>query len=285
MTDADHDTSAQPSPPPTDAPDSPAASAPQERSLLRVVVISVVIALSAAAYVGVRRIDLPFIKGPSGYVLIDPDSNVRWRLVTRAVEGDEGVRIRRIEADNAPAGRVNEWTSPMTILGVAATRVTQLVGRMGQKKALEIAPLWLGPFIGLMTGVALLVIGWRLGGWAVGLGAFVAWPALQHIFVTTQIGNVDYHSFHYLLTVLLYGGCLLARRRWSLGAAIALGLVSALGIWSSSTEFLVILLPVCILAIVDVVRPSSGDAGQTQAFWRGWWITSMVGISPAPGRM
>ena len=165
MTDIDHDTPAQDSPPPGDAPDSPADAVAQEQTLLRGAVIALVIALSAAAYVGVRLIDLPFIEGPSGYVLTDPDSNVRWRLVTRAVEG-EGVRIRRITDDNAPFGRLNEWTSPMTILGVGATRLTQLFG-MNQDKALEIAPLWLGPFIGLMTGLALLVIGWRLGGWAV----------------------------------------------------------------------------------------------------------------------
>jgi len=64
---------------------------------------------------GVRRrvsvgahVVLPMLRAPDGhYVLADPDSYMHWRLVTRALNG-EGVRIRWMNEDNAPFGRMNE---------------------------------------------------------------------------------------------------------------------------------------------------------------------------------
>src|SRR5437773_796392 len=83
---------------------------------------------AATAYFWVRSIQLPLLRAPDGhYVLADPDSFVRWRLVARAIEG-EGVRIRWMSEENAPYGHMNAWTSPMTILGVSLVHIAELFG-------------------------------------------------------------------------------------------------------------------------------------------------------------
>src|ERR1041384_4502064 len=107
--------------------------------------------VAAAAFIWFRALQLPFLRAPDGhYVLADPDSFVRWRLVERALAG-EGVRIHWMNEENAPYGHVNAWTSPMTILGVTLVRVVaKWFGGMSGAQALECSGMWLGPIVGLV---------------------------------------------------------------------------------------------------------------------------------------
>ena len=126
-------------------------------------VLAALAALAGAVFLGVQAAQVPLLRGARGHVLVDPDSYLRWRLVTRAVNG-EGVRIRWIDDDNAPFGRTNEWTAPMTIAGATAVRAWQWCGRLPTEEALERASLWVGPAIGLATILVLGWLAWRAGG-------------------------------------------------------------------------------------------------------------------------
>ncbi len=73
----------------------------------QLVFLFAVFVLCALAYVWARSWEIPLLRAPDGkYVLGDPDSYLRWRLVDRAL-GGEGVRIRWIPDDNAPFGHLN----------------------------------------------------------------------------------------------------------------------------------------------------------------------------------
>ena len=255
----------------------------------RVILVAVVVAISLAAYLGVCYMRVPFLRGNYGYILPGPDSNLRWRLVTQSATNQSSPRpastaeqdapLGWVDADNAPFGRPNEWTKPMTAIGVAAVSATKLFIDEDEPKktafALELAPIWLGPAIGVAIGLALLITGWRLAGCLVGLAWMVAWPTLPDLLMATEPGIVDHHGFHCLLMILVYGGLLAARRRWRSGEAIFVGLMCALGIWSGATEFLPLLVPVLFLAAFDVVRPPA-DSDIVRAFWKRLWITGLI---------
>jgi hypothetical protein len=101
---------------------------------------------------------------------------------------------------------------------------------------------------------------------------------LQHILYATGIGNVDHHAFHLLLLILIVGTALLARPRWSTRSGVLLGLLCGLAMWSGSAEFIVLLVPVAILAVVDVVK---ADGPKPAAFWRVWWMTATLATAAA----
>src|SRR5579862_6889538 len=143
--------------------------------------VSVIFIVCAFAFIWARSVVLPMLRGPDGhYALTDPDSYMRWRLVERALNG-EGVRIHWINEDNAPYGRTNEWTSPMTILGVGLVRVGEGLGRMPPAQALEWGGLWIGPLVGLLSVAALGWLGWRTGGWSLAACWMLAWPVLEDV--------------------------------------------------------------------------------------------------------
>ena len=273
----------------TEAPQAPRSRVPL---VARVILVALVVAITLAAYLGVCYMRVPFLRGHYGYILPDPDSNFRWRMVTQAVRGEstrpptsltaQDAPLGWMDTDNAPFGRPNEWTKPMTAIGVAAVWATEQVTGSQTPVALEITPMWLGPAVGVAIGLALLVMGWRLAGCAVGLAWLVAWPALSDLLMATEPGIVDHHGFHCLLVVLIYGGLLVARRRWRPGGAIFVGLTCAMGIWSGATEFLPLLVPVVFLAIWDVIKPpATDDADLVRAFWKRWWIAGLLGTAAA----
>src|SRR5258707_1257021 len=90
-------------------------------------ILFVLLVIVGGIFLWAQSISLPILRGPHGYVLLEPDSYMHWHLVRRALAG-EGVRIRWMNEDNAPYGRLNEWTSPTTILGVTLTRMFEVFG-------------------------------------------------------------------------------------------------------------------------------------------------------------
>jgi hypothetical protein len=224
------------------------------------------------AYVGVRAVELPMLRAPDGqYVLADPDSFMRWRLVTRAIDG-EGVRIHWMNEDNAPQGRMNEWTSPMTILGVTVVRLAETFGGMSREAALEWVGMWLGPVVGLLSLAALGWFGWRAGGWALAACWMVAWPALEDVILFNRFGNTDHHSLHQLLFICMVGGCFAWARKPTGAGGVFVGIASAAAMWSAGTEMLPAWLAVAGLAAYEAER---------SAFWRGWWIAGLAGTTAA----
>ncbi len=235
--------------------------------------------LCAVAYFWARSVELPMLRGPDGhYVLSDPDSFVRWRLVERALAG-EGVRIRWMNEDNAPYGRLNAWTSPMTVLGVTLVRFAEMVGRRPRQDAMEWAGTWLGPLVGLITMVALGVLGWRAGGWLLAASWILAWPVLLDVISITGFGNTDHHSLHQLLFVCVTGGCFAWARRPTAAGGVFVGLACAMLIWSAGLEALPAWALVAGLAMYELGFASGPE--EAKRFWRGWWVSGFIGTTVA----
>ena len=127
-------------------------------------ILLVLLLIVGGVFLWVQSISLPILRGPHGYVLLEPDSYMHWHLVRRAFAG-EGVRIRWMNEDNAPYGRLNEWTSPTTIIGVTLTRIFEIFGGEPREEALHTASHWMGPIIGLVSILALGLLGWRPEEW------------------------------------------------------------------------------------------------------------------------
>lgn len=239
----------------------------------RIWVVVVVALVTASAFLWVRSAQLPMLRGPHGYVMADPDSYLRWHLVKRAVDG-EGVRIRWMTVDNAPYGRMNEWTAPMTIIGVAAVRVAEWIGRMSPQEALRLCGLWLGPVVGLVGLVMLAGLGWRAGGWLLAVCWLLAWPTVgtgtPPNQLCNQFGSVDHHSLHQVLFICMVGGCL-AR-----AGGVFVGICSALGMWSGGSELLPVWGFVALLAVWEV-----GWRGENVTFWRAWWVSGLLSVAAA----
>jgi hypothetical protein len=234
---------------------------------------------AVAAYFWVRSLQLPLSRAPDGhYVLADPDSFVRWRLVERALAG-EGVRIHWMPDENAPYGHLNAWTSPMTILGVGLVRSAEWFGGMSRAQALEWGGLWLGPIVGLMGLAALGFLGWRVGGWLLAACWLIAWPVLIDVISITGFGNTDHHSLHQLLFICVVAGCLAWVRKPTSGWGIFVGLAMAVAIWSAGSEILPAGALVAGLAVWELGRGTPDDAHVR--FWRGWWVSGLLGTAAA----
>jgi hypothetical protein len=235
-----------------------------------VVVIAVV---AAVAFLWVRSAQLPVLLGPHGYVMADPDSYMRWNLVKRGL-GGEGVRIWWMTEDNAPYGRINEWTAPMTIVGMTAVRLTEWIGGRSREEALKLCGLWLGPVVGLVGLGILGGLGWRTGGWLLAACWLLAWPAVgtgsPPNQLCNQFGSVDHHSLHQVLFICMIGGCL-ARM-----GGVFVGLVSALAMWSAGSELLPTWGFLAGLAVWE-----TGWRSENITFWRTWWVCGLVGTAAA----
>jgi hypothetical protein len=234
---------------------------------------------ATVAYFWARNVQVPLLRAPDGhYVLVDSDSMMRWRLVDRALGGD-GVRIHWITEDNAPYGRLNGWTSPMSVLGVTIVRLGELLGGMSRPQALEWGGLWLGPIVGLVGMAALGFLGWRAGGWLLAACWLVAWPVLIDVMVITAFGNTDHHSLHQLLFICIVAGCLASARKPTCGWGIFVGLATAVAIWSAGSE----MMPACGLvgglALYELGWKTADEAHKQ--FWRAWWISGLLGTMAA----
>jgi hypothetical protein len=236
-------------------------------------------AIASAAFLWVRAVQLPLLRGPAGhYVLSDPDSFVRWRLVERAIAG-EGARIRWMNEENAPYGHLNAWTSPMTILGVALVQGGEWFGGKSRPDALEIAGVWLGPLVGLTAIIALGALGWRTGGWLLAACWMLAWPALIDVISITGFGNTDHHSLHQLLFICVVGGCLAWSSRPTPAGGIFVGLSCAVLIWSAGLEALPVWALAAGLAFYELCRRAETE--EVAEFWRAWWMSGLLGTAAA----
>jgi hypothetical protein len=232
----------------------------------------------AGIFLWARAMRLPLLRGPQGYVLTDPDSYMRRRLIERALAG-EGVCLRWIPEDNAPYGRFNEWTAPMTILGVVTARLFQFVGRLPPERALAAATLWVGPLIGLATLATLAWLGVRAGGLKLSVLWLVAWPVLPEVIRDTQFGNCDHHGLHQWLFVATLGLCLARGKTLRAATGATLGVVNALGLWSAGSEFLPAWLTVAGLAVWEMLfREPLADSAR---FWRSWSIAGVTSLTAA----
>jgi hypothetical protein len=233
---------------------------------------------TAGVLLWARAMRLPLLQGPKGYVLTDPDSYMRRRLIERALTG-EGVCLRWVSEDNAPYGRTNEWTAPMTILGVVTARVFQFVGGLSTERALAAATLWVGPLIGLAELFTLVWLGVRAGGLKLATLWLLPWPVLAEVIRDTQFGDCDHHGLHQWLYLAALGLCFARGTTPRTTQGAILGVVNALGLWSAASEFLTVWLMVVGLAVWEALfREPSADAAR---FWRGWSIAGVTSIAAA----
>ncbi|HXI83935.1 MAG TPA: hypothetical protein VNL17_07570 [Verrucomicrobiae bacterium] len=242
-------------------------------------ILWVLMLIVGGVFLWVQSIPLPSFRGPHGYVLVDPDSYMHWHLMRRALAG-EGVRIRWMNEDNAPYGRLNEWTSPTTIFGVTLTRMFEIFGGEPREQALRAASHWMGPVIGLLNILALGLFGRRAGGVALAACWLLAWPGLNWALYKTEFGVVGHRGLHQLLFICLVGGCLAWRRQPRVAGGVCLGLIGALGLWSGASELLPACLLVAGLAVYDNVFATSVDEA-VFSFWRAWWICGCLGTCVA----
>jgi hypothetical protein len=182
--------------------------------------------------------------------------------------------------DNAPYGRLNEWTSPTTILGVTLTRMIEILGGEPREQALRMASHWMGPILGLLSILALGLLGRRAGGVALAACWLLAWPALAWAVSKTEFGNVGHRGLHQLLFICLVGGCLAWRQRPRVTGGTCLGLIGALALWSGGSELLPAWMLVAGLAVYDNVFANSVDEA-VFSFWRAWWVWGCIGTCVA----
>lgn len=231
-----------------------------------------------AVWLEVLAIRRPLLRGPTGEALADPDSYQRYGLVRRALAG-EGVRIRWIDADNAPFGRTNEWTSPVTILVVAGTRWLQAAG-WSEEDALARVCLWYGPVLGLVQLAVWCVLGYQIGGWPLALAWMLAWVPLLPVMRTTAFGCIDHHSLHQLAAILMVVGPVAAGARSTVGKGIMAGVAAGVGLWSGASEVLPFWWLVAALAVWELwPRRSQNNAESVDhlsRYWRGWWVSGMA---------
>lgn len=234
----------------------------------QIIVFSLAVLVAAIARLWAQASVLPLLRGPNGYVLFDPDSYMRWHLAERAVRG-EGVRIRWIPEDNAPRGRINEWTMPMTVVGVTVVRVGGLLCGWTQDQALQRGKMVVGPLFGLLTLVALAALGWKASP-ALGLLWVVAFPVLGSV-ERSGFGNTDHHTLHGLLFVLMVAGVLAWAGNPTRIGGVIVGTAGGLALWSGGTELLTIWGLVAALAVKEALARDD-SAG----FWRGWWLSGLM---------
>jgi hypothetical protein len=250
-----------------------------ETSKREILFLLAVIVGAVVAYFWVRSMQRPLLRAPDGhYVLADPDSFTRWRLVQRAVAG-EGVRIHWMSEENAPYGHQNGWTSPMTILGVLLVRGAERFGGMPRAQALEWGGLWLGPIVGLMGLAALGFLGWRAGGWLLAACWMIAWPVLVDVITITSFGNTDHHSLHQAVFICMVVGCLAWAHPPTRNGGVFVGLASAVAMWSAGSEMLPAWGLVAGLALWELGWRVPDEAHIQ--FWRGWWISGLLGTLSA----
>lgn len=223
--------------------------------------------LACLVFIGIRRYEEPLTYGPLGRIFADNDGSMRWLLVRRALEG-EGSRIRWMREDNAPYGRMNEWTSPMTQIGAWATWGVQKALGWSLKEAWGVSGVWMGAVMGLILLTVAAWYGWRLGGWSLAACWLVAWQPLPDFFQMTRLGNPDYHSLHQVLLVVMFLSVYSARQRANeLGVAsgkrfltqegIITGIAAGFALWSSATECLPLVVLVFSLGFYDLwIAPS-----------------------------
>jgi hypothetical protein len=242
-------------------------------------ILLILLLVTGGIFLWAQSISLPILRGPHGYVLLEPDSYMHWHLVRRGLAG-EGVRIRWMNEDNAPYGRLNEWMSPTTILGVTLTRMFEIFGGEPREQALRTASHWMGPIIGLASILALGLLGWRAGGIAMAACWLLPWPVLAWTLSKTEFGYVGHRGLHQLLFICLVGGCFAWRKRPRVRGGVCLGLIGALALWSGGSELLPAWMLVAGLAVYDNVLADSVDEG-VFSFWRAWWICGCIGTCAA----
>lgn len=246
-----------------------------------------VVMLSLSALIFPRLIERPLLHWSGGDVLSDPDSYMQWRLVRRALDG-ETARIRWIDDDNAPIGRLNEWTSPMVLIGKGAVGTMQRLTGWPRDRADEFCRVWLGPALGLVALAVLVACGRAAGGWTMAGCWAIAWPLPAMIIAMTRCGNVNHQGLHLLLFTASLGACIAGREQVGrVGYAPAsaaiwgalLGLLNAVSIWAGASELLPICVLIALLAAWDCASPQV--APTLRLFWRGWWCAGLVGTAAA----
>lgn len=265
-------------PPPTDAP------AIRWTNLL---LTAVVVAMSLAALLIPRLIERPLLYFGRDAVMADPDSYMQWRLVRRSI--DEGTsRIRWVYDDDAPTGHMNEWTSPMVLVGRAALAMVQIVTGWPFARADTFCRVWLGPGVALMTLVTLAVLGRAAGGWLLAGCWVMVWPLPFMIVGMTRCGSVNHQGLHLLLFTLSLGLCIAGREQAHQSSdprasvpwwGAALGLANAAAIWAGASELLPVCVLIALLAAWDGTRRDINP--QIRHFWRSWWISGLAGTVSA----
>jgi hypothetical protein len=224
------------------------------------------------AYLEVRLIEEPMIRHPvtGERSLIEPDGFVRWRLVERTL-AEDARPIRWIDDDNAPAGRINEWTSPVTLLGAGLSRLLRFCG-FTPADASASASIWLSALTGLAAMVLLFLSGWRAGGYALGLVWIIPWPFMDDVLAVTRLGNPDHHAFHQFVFIAVAVCVLLPDKRTSAGW-IAGGL-TGLGLWSAGSELLPVFALLLALMAIELYREKTREPAAP--FWQAWWISGLL---------
>ena len=242
-----------------------------------------------------RAVERPLLRGPHGQsVLADADSDEQWRLVRRALDAGT-VRLRRVDDDDAPWGRINEWTSPTTLVGTAALRVTAAVTGRPVAAVDPLVRVWLGPTMALVTVLGLAAFGWVAGGWVTAGCWAAAWPASAVVTGMTRCGSVNRQAttlglFTFTVACVAAGRAVVARapvdRRRAVLWGAGLGTLCGLGLWAAASELLPIWFLVAGLAAWDVGGGAVGDrravdgrggpGGGVVAFWRAWAVAGGV---------
>ncbi len=246
-------------------------------------------AVTAAPVSGISP-PAPDPDSPTGYVggqhrlILPAIDGYHWLLQTERMMGGGGLRVRRAEYDDAPAGREVHWSGVMRWWGAGmavAYRATHPT--LTSSQALERVAPWANTLALIVVLVALVpVLAGRLGGPAAGLfavGTFAVFPFYEYFVV----GYFDHHGVATMasaVAVLLLGaggagwgkgGYDAAARRW-LAASAVLG---GTALWVNAATAVPVLIGIGVGALLSVAW--LGPSVPADALWRSdprlwrWW--------------
>lgn len=234
--------------------------------------------VSAFLFGLVRWSERPLLRNLNGQcVLADTDPYVRMYLVREALHTGSP-RIRHVTCDNAPYGRLNEWTTPTTWIGWWLARAARSAGQ-SEEEALRWAGLLLAPLVGFVLLAVAAYLGFRGGGVPLALCWTLPWIVAPDIYLVSRLGYADHHILHILLAAWVVMLLLSDKEHRSSWRGALVGALCGIALWSSGSEMLLFCGAVAALALMETSAPDR--TADLMRYWRLWWRVGAVTTTAA----
>jgi hypothetical protein len=241
-------------------------------------------ALRAATLLGETGRPAPALAAPSptGYaggrrnLILESTDGYHWVMQTQQMIANGDGRIRRVDYDNAPAGREVHWCSPLHWWLAGVAWADHVVSGRPWLVSVEPAARYAGP---LLLGIFLLaIVPWAARRFGAGPAVLLAagLVTVAPFSVEYGAGSFDHHGVAAscaLLTVLfLLAGWIAPPERARL-AFIASGIAGAAGLWVNAATQIPVLAGVGLGAALAgwLARRDRGAAPEPR-LWRTWGL-------------
>lgn len=242
------------------APASDAALIPRPGWVLAVIVF---LALLGAV---LRGATAPMILSAEPLLLDDPDTALHLRLVRDAISA-QSLHVPVIPDDNAPRGRINEWS-------IANTLALRIAFALGGADAERRVLAFFAPTIGLLMVLGVGLLAWSLREPTLALLWSTGAALLPGCVQIGESGATDHHTLQVLGLLWLLAAVVLFFRTGRGWIGAVAGAMSAMLFSLGAFEHFPAFGLLCILALVDTIR-SPEDAAHRR-FWNCWMGAGFV---------